>query len=227
MKHHFSLYSVFFLVSSVAIAAPVLSPGNPNYLGEGLTPTFGTLINFDDLASEVSNSPAGSIALSAAQYAARGVTTISNAGAQLNAAVFSQQSAPVYLTTGAADSYAGNITVTLAEVTNQIGIGILSDSITPVTLNALGAQGNVLASFQVLTSVAGNTPNNGYWSFHDSNWDVKGLQIVSGANLGVDDLEFAPVPEPARLTLMGAGVLLILFGIVRRRDARRSDQTRS
>jgi len=146
-----------------------------------------------------------------------GVNSISNAGAPLLATTFSQQSAPVYLTTGAADNYAGDITISLAKAAGIIGIGILSDDTTPVTLTALGANGTVLASFNVLTSASGATPENGYWAIRDLGNDIQALRITSAANLGIDDLQFAFAPEPGSLALLGAGVLLMVLGQLRRR----------
>jgi hypothetical protein len=62
------------------------------------------------------------------------------------------------LITGPAANYAGNITITVAHSTGMVGIGILSDGVTPVTLNALAATARILASATVFTSAAGLHP---------------------------------------------------------------------
>jgi PEP-CTERM motif len=216
-KKQIWLCSALLLFSSFGFAAPTLITGTPNFLGIGLSPVFGKLINFDDLATQVTNTATGFFPLPSGQYLSQGVASITN-GPSVNplfAAVFSQQSAPIYLTTGPNDNFAGNITISLVNPVNIIGIGILSDDSSPVTLSALGTTGNVLASFTVTTPSNSNTPANGYWAIQDTTNGIKGLQVVSSANLGIDDLQFAP--EPSSFALIGAGILLVAFGALRRR----------
>jgi hypothetical protein len=197
--------------------------GIPNSQSTTLTPSFGTLINFDDLASLVAGTTSGFYPIPPGQYAAEGVSSISNspAGNPLFAAFFSQQSQPVYLTTGPNANFAGDITITLSKPASRIGIGVLSDNTTPVTLSALAANGTVLGSFTVTTSASGPTPSNGYWVVQDSALDIQSLQIISAANLGVDDLQFLSTPEPKNLSLLAFGAVLLIFGILRKERTRR------
>jgi hypothetical protein len=204
-------------------ATPRLVMGIPNSQSTTLTPSFGTLINFDDLAPLVAGTSTGFYPLPPGQYATEGVSSISNSPTSnpLFAAFFSQQSQPVYLTTGPNANFAGNITITLSKPASRIGIGVLSDNTTPVTLNALAANGTVLNSFTVATSASGPTPSNGYWIVQDSALDIQSLQIISATNLGIDDLQFLSTPEPKSLSLLAFGAVLLIFGMLRKERTRR------
>ena len=216
MKRFIVICGTLLVFPWLASASPTLISGTPNYFGAGLTPAFGHLINFDDLATEVGNA-GGFWQLPAVQYAPQGVASITNSpsATPLYAALFSQQSGPVYLTTGPNDKYAGDITIKLSSLVNAIGIGVSSDNSTPVILKALGATGNVLASFTVTTSSMSSTPANGYWAIRDSSSDLKGIEIISAKNLGIDDLQFAP--EPSGFSMLVAGAALAGLALLRRK----------
>lgn len=200
---------------SQATTLTVASPNDNNYAGKVLSPRFGTYINFDTLT------PNGQVAANA--YASLGVQSISsNTSANpLFAYPYSSQSAPNYLST--ASAVTGGITITLANLVNSIGIGILAGDGATETLQALGANGNVLGSFAVVVPSTGGTPFNGYYLLQDPSEDIKSLVISSTTGaFGIDDLQFAP--EPLNLTLVGGG--LLLFGMVRsRRKKKQSART--
>src|SRR5581483_3278956 len=154
MKKFSIIFGVTLALAYCAGAAPVLSIGTPNLASQitgsntySLNPQLGVWINFDDLAGSVTSSPTIGpygfpvYALPTAQYATQGVASISDPNG-LFATILSPQSPPVYLTTlnGATDT-----TITLTNPTGIIGIGLLGDGSTPVTINALASDNSVLA----------------------------------------------------------------------------------
>jgi len=205
----------------------VLSIGTPanNTNSITLSPQIGTLINFDDLASSVSSSATIDpvtgfplFALPSNQYASQGVASISNSGSQLFATFISQQSAPVYLTTGSSDNFAGDITIALNHPNTAIGIGVSSDGTTPITLKAFGASDNLLATFSgLVVPTTGPTPNNAYYVVSDPTGDIQSLEIISSQNLGIDDLQIAP--EPSEYLVTGGALAFLAFLRFRRRKS--------
>jgi len=183
-----------------AATITVALPNDNNYAGHSLSPRFGTYINFDNLT------PFSQVATNA--YASVGVQSISStsAGNPLFAYPYSSQTAPNYIST--ASSVTGGITITLNNLVNIIGIGVLESDGLPDTLQVLGASGNVLGSFTETVPMNGNTPFNAYYVLQDTNQDIKSLVISSAAgNFGVDDLQFAP--EPLNLTLIAGGLVFL------------------
>jgi hypothetical protein len=93
----------------------------------------------------------------------------------------------------------------------------------PVLLQALGAGGNILASYDVSVLAPINSPNGlNYSEFRGINRaqaDIASLRISGGYAIG-DDLTFARVtatPEPGTIVLMGTGLVAIAGGVIRRR----------
>lgn len=201
-----------FLVGSALFAlvslshATTLVVGTPNDADNGtaLSPRFGILINFDDQTPFT--------ALAANAYASSGVQSITSTQSVNPLAVypFSSQSAPNDVST---TNQFGGLTVTLNSVTNIIGIGVLESDGSPLTIAALGATGNTLGLFSVTVPSTGNTPDNAYYILEDPTNDIKSLQLISGGQFAVDDIQFAP--EPVSFALAGAG--LVLLGLVRAR----------
>jgi hypothetical protein len=189
----------------LAIASPTITVGTPNSFGFGLSPTFGTLINFDD------QTPFATVASDA--YSAEGVESVANSDPSdpLIAALFSQQSEPIYLTT--ADNVA-DIDITFASATDEVGIGLLNDGVTPATLTVYDAAGDSLGSF------VETAPLNGYYVISDTSDDIKSFSIGSQA-VGIDDLQFAPTPEPGSISFAAVG-LAIAAGVWRKKAARKS-----
>lgn len=214
MKKTLLLCSALAVSASLSYATTLTvgSPNDNNYAGDALSPRFGVYINFDNLT------PYSQVAPGA--YASTGVQSIAsnNASDPLVAYPYSSQSAPNFISTQ--DGY-GGITITLDNLVNIIGIGILESDGASDTLEALGATGNVLGSFSVTVPTSGSTPFNAYYVLEDTSQDIKSLVISSSAgNFGVDDLQFAP--EPFDLSLVGGGLLLL--GLLRARKTKKSAQ---
>ena len=223
MKKSFALSSALFVCALSAAAAPTLYTGTPN-LGsmtaasgtQSLSPRFGTLINFDDLETQVlsssTKSPFGApqLLLPAAQYASKGVSSIADPSG-VYATFGSQQSYPIWLTT---DSRITDTTIALTKPAGIIGIGLGGDGSTPVTLEALSASGSILRNFSGLVPNTATNPHNAYYVNTDTTNDIQSLGIISNQTLGIHDLQFAP--EPGTFVLMGAGALLV-FSRLRKR----------
>jgi hypothetical protein len=207
------------LIASALVAlatfcpATTLTVGTPNDADNGtaLSPKFGIDINFDNLTPFTN--------LSSNAYATSGVQSIvsTQAANPLVVYPFSSQSAPNFVST---TNEFGGLTVTLANLTNIIGIGVLESDGSPLSIAALGATGNTLGIFSVTVPTTGNTPFNAYYILQDPTNDIKALQVISGGQFGVDDLQFAP--EPITFLLAGAG--LVLFGFLRVRRGKGATQ---
>ncbi len=216
------LLNAALMVSACFCQGATLTVGSPSFnpLNDvNLSPTFGTYINFDNLAEF------GTVAANA--YAARGVQSITSntANNPLVAYPFSFQSAPNELTTssGVAGGATGGITITFSNLVNIVGIGVEESDGLPDTLTVLGASGNVLASFTETVALSSPTPFNAYYVISDTTNDIRSLVISSAAgNFGVDDLQFASVPEPLNLTMVAGGLLLL--GLVKARKMKASNQ---
>lgn len=210
MKKTLILGSALIALASLSNAAPTISMGTPNEAdyspSNTLSPQFGTLINFDSLTPYTT--------LASNQFASVGVTSIAstNASDPLMVYPYSSQSAPFFVSTS---DYMGGLTVTLAKATNIMGIGVEESDGNPVTIEALGATGNVLATFSETIGQTGNTADNAYFVVRDTTNDIQGLEVVAttGSTFGVDDVQFAP--EPVSFVLAGSG--LGLFGLLRLR----------
>jgi hypothetical protein len=205
-------------VVSVLGSAATLLTGIPNSSDNstgtptGLSPIFGTLVNFDGLTP---NS-----ALNASAYAGVGISSIaaSNGTAALSAVPFSGQSQPNYI--GALDFSNIDILITLAQPTSQIGVGLLAGSSNSFTLRPLGMSNNVLATYAVTVPSEGVSAFNAYYAIQDTAATIKSLQIVG--NGGIDDLQFlsanASVPEPASYALFGGGLVGLAALAMKRRN---------
>ena len=182
--------------------ATTITVGTPNTFGTGLTPTFGTIVNFDSLTPMS--------AFAASTYSSLGIASISNAPASdpLLVLPFSPQTPPNYLSTGASDNYAGNITFSFTSPTNMAGFGISEDGTTPVTFTAFGVAGNVLGTF---TETVPSATFNAYYVLTDPSFDIKSISVSAARNLGIDDVQFSTVPEPSTVSLLTAGMGFLLL----------------
>lgn len=199
LKHCTALCGALFVLSHLAMA-DTITVGTPNSYGTGLSPTFGTLVNFDSLT------PLSTVASNA--FAANGISSIVNnpGTSPLIALPYSQQSEPIEIGTDSSDNYAGDITITFAQNVSEVGIGIAEDGSTQTTLTAYDAIGNVLGNFNETVS---DSTFNGYYVISDPNNSIKSLEINASQNLAIDDVQFASVPEPASIALSAAGLLFV------------------
>jgi hypothetical protein len=194
------------LVLAIPGFATTITVGTPNNFGSGLTPTFGALVNFDELTPMSTFTPS--------TYSSVGIATISNSGAPLLVVPFSPQTPPNYLSTGASDNYAGNITFTFTNPTSMAGFGISEDGTTPVTFTAFGAGGNVLGTF---AETVPSTTFNAYYVLSDPSFDIKSISVSAAQNLAVDDVQFSTVPEPSTVALVTTGMAFLLLTVKKRR----------
>lgn len=200
--------SAFCALASV-LGATVLINGTPNLSGgssgtpTGLSPAFGTLIDFDDLTP---NS-----LLNSGAYLGSGVSSISavNSTAALSAVPLSGQTQPNYI--GPADFSDIDILISFAQPTSEVGIGLLAGSSNSFTLTARDAANVILGSYSVLVPSDGVGAFNGYFAIQDTGFTIKSLEI--SGNGGIDDLQFgaasAGAPEPGGLALLGGGLILL------------------
>jgi hypothetical protein len=228
LKLNLSLYGSLLLTALAAHASPVLVVGTPanayNSPPTGVSPALANIINFDNLTTPLScyESLVGCPTFNPSTYAAEGVTISSPDG--LLVYPFSTQSAPNELFDDSSDGTA-DITISLANGVNAIGVGIADSDPVTIYLQALGAGGVDLGSpFAETISETSNNPGNGYFLLEDTSPDIYGLvltQPVGSANysgLAIDDLQTSPVPEPSSYLLLVTG--LALFGYFRLRQKR-------
>ena len=200
--------SAICALSSV-LGATVLINGTPNLSGgsggtpAGLSPTFGTLIGFDNLTP---NS-----LLDSGAYLGSGVSSISaiNSTAALSAVPLSGQTQPNYI--GPADFSNIDILISFAQSSDQVGIGLLAGSSNSFILTARNAANVILGSYTVNVPSDGVGAFNGYFAIQDTGSTIKSLEI--SGNGGIDDLQFhtasAGTPEPGGLALLGGGLVLL------------------
>lgn len=209
MKRKLLLGSALFVLGSFCHATTV-TIRTPNDADNGtvLSPRFGILVNCDNLTPYT--------ALASNAYTSSGVSSIvsNNSSDPLMVYPYSSQSAPYFVSTA---NYLGGVTVTFTNLTNIAGIGVEESDGAAVTLEALGATGNVLGTFNEVVPTAGNTPYNAYYVLQDPTNDIKSLEVISAGSFGVDDLQFAP--EPMSFLLGGSGLGLLALLRFRRRRA--------
>ena len=189
---------------STSLAHAALLTGTPSF-GNGpsnMTPVFGTLINFDDVAT---GSP-----LVANHYAGVGVTSITNTLGPALGYYRSSQSGINYVGTGGGNGWAADILIEFTALQASVGLGIAGS--TGLQFDLLDASMNVLEGYS-LTS-----PSNAYYYVNRPTADTKFLRVV-GNHIAIDDLQFATgIPEPETYALMLAGLGVVGF-MARRRKA--------
>ena len=191
-----------------ANGAPVFFEGTPCFVVSDNstcpTPRFGTIINFDDLATNIPLLPA--------QYAALGVVSITNTGLPLGTVPGSMSQFNA-VGTGPDDVWAMNAIIRLAGVTDRIGIGIGDRFGSPASnfIDAYDVHGNLIATHAQAPDlvIGGFTIPNNYSGFIDSSYEIAALGVRCEF-CQIDDLQFDPVPEPSSLLLLSAGLPLAL-----------------
>ena len=198
-----------------AVGTPVangsISYGTPS---PSLSPTFGTLVNFDDKA-------VGTPVL-ANDYVSFGITSIVELeGLGFFGRYNSTQSAPCYVGTGsngergtdASGGWDGTIQIDLALPASMVGIGIANSVGGPEFLSVYDSTGSLLESHQVATG------SNVYPVITRGSYDISRF-VITGDLFAIDDLQFnaapgAIIPAPGAILLgsIGAG----LVGWLRRR----------
>jgi hypothetical protein len=201
------------LVLTVVPAGAVPFIGSPS---PGLSPIFGTLINFDDQAT-------GTPVL-VGDYVGQGVAAVTELeGLGTFARYEGSQSQPNYIGTGpngerggdANQGWDGTILFQFAGLAARVGIGVADSQGGPETINAYGIGLNLLESFVVPSGF------DVYVGFNRPTADIKFFSI-SGDFFAVDDLQHSadsltPVPEPATLLLVGATLSGVMVRYHRKR----------
>jgi len=194
-----------------AVGTPVangsISYGTPS---PTLSPTFGTLVNFDDKA------PGTQVLWN--DYVSVGVasiTEITGAGALFARYGFSLQSPPNYVGTGsyenggATGGWDGTIQIDLALPASMVGIGIADSVGGPEFLSVYDSTGSLLESHQVVTGP------NVYPVITRGTYDISRL-VITGDLFAIDDLQFNAIPAPGAILLGSIGLGLV--GWLRRRS---------
>ncbi len=193
-----------------AVGTPVangsISYGTPS---PSLSPTFGTLVNFDDKA-------VGTPVL-ANDYVSFGVTSIVELeGLGFFGRYNSSQSAPCYVGTGpngergtdASLGWDGTIQIDLALPASMVGIGVANSMGGFETLSVYDSTGSLLESHQLIPG------SNIYPVITRGAYDISRL-VISGDCFAIDDLQFNAIPAPGAILLGSIGVGLV--GWLRRR----------
>ena len=193
-----------------AVGTPVangsISYGTPS---PSLSPTFGTLVNFDDKA-------VGTPVL-VNDYVSFGVTSILELeGLGFFGRYQGTQSAPYFVGTGSngergndasTSGWDGTIQIDLALPASMVGIGIANGTGLDI-LRVYDSAGTLLESYTVATG------SNVYPVITRGAYDISRLEIT-GDYFAIDDLQFNAIPAPGAILLGSIGVGLV--GWLRRR----------
>ena len=170
-----------------------------------LSPTFGTLVDFDDKATGTQVLWNDYVSVGVAS-----ITELTGAG-QLFARYSGTQSPPNYIGTGptynvlggpSSVGWDGTIQIDLALPASMVGIGIANSSGGSETLSVYDSGGSLLESYTVATG------SNVYAVITRGTYDISRLKI-SGDFFAIDDLQFNAIPAPGAILLssIGAGIV--------------------
>jgi len=177
-----------------------------------LSPTFGTLVDFDDKATGTQVLWNDYVSVGVAS-----VTELTGAG-QFFARYSGTQSPPNYVGTSSAyeiggpssGGWDGTIRIDLALPASMVGIGIANSMGGLETLSVYDSGGSLLEQHTVATG------SNVYAVITRGTYDISRLEI-SGDFFAIDDLQFNAIPAPGAILLGSIGVGLV--GWLRRRRA--------
>ncbi len=187
-----------------AVATPVangsISYGTPS---PSLSPTFGTLVDFDDKATGTQVLWNDYVSVGVAS-----ITETTGAG-QLFKRYSGSQSPPNYIGTGAtyeiggaSGGWDGTIQIDLALPASMVGIGIANNSGGIETFSVYDSVGSLLESYTVTTG------NNVYAVITRGSYDISRL-VITGDYFAIDDLQFNAVPAPGAILLSSIGVGIV------------------
>jgi len=188
------------------VANGAISYGTPS---PSLSPTFGTLVNFDDQAHGTQVFWNDYVSVGVAS-----ITEITGAGKLFARYGYSQQSQPNFVGTdtydngGASGGWDGTIRIDLALPASMVGIGIANNSGGIEVLKVYDSTDSLLESHTVTSGA------NVYAVITRGAYDISRLEII-GDYFAIDDLQFNAIPAPGAILLgsIGAG----LVGWLRRR----------
>ncbi|HUU17745.1 MAG TPA: hypothetical protein VMW72_11390 [Sedimentisphaerales bacterium] len=195
-----------------AVSTPVangsISYGTPS---PSLSPTFGTLVNFDDKATGTQVLWNDYVSVGVAS-----ITELTSAGTLFARYASTAQSPPNFVGTGSHDiggssfGWDGTIQIDLTLPASMVGIGVSNGLGGSETLSVYDSTGSLLESHQVVSGVKTSV----YAVITRGAYDISRLEI-SGDFFAIDDLQFNAIPAPGAILLGSIGVGLV--GWLRRR----------
>jgi hypothetical protein len=195
-----------------AVGTPVangsISYGTPS---PSLSPTFGTLVNFDDKASGTQVLWNDYVSVGVAS-----ITELTNAGTLFARYASINQSPPNYVGTGSHDlggssfGWDGTIQIDLTLPASMVGIGVSNGLGGNETLSVYDSTGSLLESHPVVSGVLTSV----YPVITTGAYNISRL-VITGDFFAIDDLQFNAIPAPGAILLGSIGVGLV--GWLRRR----------
>jgi len=195
-----------------AVGTPVangsISYGTPS---PSLSPTFGTLVNFDDRAAGTPILWNDYVSVGVAS-----ITELTGAGNLFARYASTAQSPPNYVGTGSHDlggssfGWDGTIQIDLTLPASMVGIGVSNGLGGSETLSVYDSTGSLLESYQVVSGLLTSV----YPVITRGAYDISRL-VITGDFFAIDDLQFNAIPAPGAILLGSIGVGLV--GWLRRR----------
>ena len=198
----------------LAVGTPVangsISYGTPS---PSLSPTFGTLVNFDDKASGTQVLWNDYVSVGVASITE---TSLPGAGVLFARYASTAQSPPNYVGTGSYDlggsnfGWDGTIQIDLTLPASMVGIGVSNGLGGSETLSVYDSTGSLLESHTIVSGVLTSV----YPVITTGAYNISRL-VISGDFFAIDDLQFNAIPAPGAILLGSIGVGLV--GWLRRR----------